>query len=132
MLTVVLVICAVVFMILALGAWTGLAEYVSKTLFGHSAVGTVIRLDQDRVYVRKTNPVVRFETGTGPVELVCDGGWTGLAFLRVGNTYTVRYLRDPLQAVVVDMSEFFQRVVGVVLTSPLALGFTVWAWFRCV
>lgn len=130
MLTAVLVVCAVVFTLLAAGAWVGLAEFLIKALFGRSAVGTVIRLDPCPVYVRRQIAVLQFETDAGPVQVASDGIWTGPAFLRVGNTHTVRYWRNPARAVIVDLSELFQRVVGVVLTTPLAVGFLGWAWVR--
>ena len=130
MFTAVLVICAVVFSLLAAGAWVGLAEFLIKWMFGRAAVGTVIRLEQCPVYVRRQIAILQFETEAGPVEVASDGIWTGPAFLRVGNTYTVRFWRDPARGVIIDLSEFFQRVVGVALTSPLAAGFIGWAWFQ--
>ena len=128
MFTAVLVVCAVVFTLLAAGAWIGLAEFAIKAMFGRAAVGTVVRLERCPVYVRSQIAIVQFETEAGPVEIASDGIWTGPAFLRLGNEYTVRFLRDPARAIVVDLSELFQRVVGVVLTTPLALGFLGWAW----
>jgi len=122
--------CAVVFMLLAAGAWVGLAEFLMKAVFGRAAVGTVIRLVPCPAYVRRQVAILQIETEAGPVEVASDGIWTGPAFLRVGNTHAVRFWRDPARAVVIDPSEFFQRAAGVVLTSPLAAGFIGWAWFR--
>src|SRR4051794_4367400 len=128
MFTAVLATCAVGFTLLPAGAWAGPAEDFIKAMFGRPAVGTVIPPDQCPVYVRRQIAILQIETEAGPVEVASDGMWTGPAFLRVGNTYTVRFWRDPARAIVIDQSEFFQRVVGVVLTSPLAAGFIGWAW----
>ena len=130
MITAVLVACALGFTLLAAGAWIGLVEYVITAVFGHRAIGTVTRLEQCPVYVRRQIAIIQFETEAGPIEVKSDGIWTGPAFLRIGSNYPVCFLRDATRAIIMDLSEFFQRIVGVVLTTPLALGFIVWVWFR--